>query len=252
MARDRAADDRGPPARADDARHPHGGARGAARSPGATAVARCASGRSPRAPSPGPRAMDAAGTQPTVTDANLLLGYLPSGGELAGGVALDCDAAAAAVAALAETLALDVRRCAEGIVRVANAEMVRALRVVTVERGDRPAPLRAAAVRRGRAAARMRDGASSSRSRASCARGSSGVLSALGPGRSPRRGATRRARFCAAGTRSTATQLGARRGRAGRAGCARPGGASPRARSCGMRCATRASRSSCRSRRRRA
>jgi N-methylhydantoinase A len=53
-------------------------------------------------------------------------------------VALDRDAAEAAVGALGRDLGLEALECAEGIVRVANAEMTRALRVVTVERGVDP------------------------------------------------------------------------------------------------------------------
>jgi N-methylhydantoinase A len=87
---------------------------------------------------PGPACYGRGGTRPTVTDANLLLGHLPGDVPLAGGVALDRAAAERAVGALAERLGLDLLACAEGIVRVATAEMVRALRVVTVERGIDP------------------------------------------------------------------------------------------------------------------
>jgi N-methylhydantoinase A len=87
---------------------------------------------------PGPSCYGRGGTEPTVTDANLVLGYLAADAPLAGGVALDLDAARRAVGALAEELALSRVQCAEGIVRVANAEMLRALRVVTVERGIDP------------------------------------------------------------------------------------------------------------------
>jgi N-methylhydantoinase A len=87
---------------------------------------------------PGPACYGRGGTEPTVTDANLVLGYLASDAPLAGGVALDAQAARDAVKALAGELALGVTECAEGIIRVANAEMVRALRVVTVERGVDP------------------------------------------------------------------------------------------------------------------
>jgi len=87
---------------------------------------------------PGPAAYGRGGTEPTVTDANLLLGRLDPEGELAGGVRLDRDAAERAIAALAASLDLDPIACAEGIVRVANAEMVRALRVMTVQRGVDP------------------------------------------------------------------------------------------------------------------
>ena len=86
---------------------------------------------------PGPACYGLGGTEPTVTDANLLLGYL-STDELAGGVALDRTAAQRAIELLAGQLGLEPLHCAEGIVRVANAEMTRALRVVTVERGIDP------------------------------------------------------------------------------------------------------------------
>src|SRR5947209_10563962 len=86
---------------------------------------------------PGPACYGRGGTEPTVTDANLLLGYLDAASPLAG-VALHPGLAERAVAELAETLGLNTVACAEGIVRVANAEMVRALRVMTVERGVDP------------------------------------------------------------------------------------------------------------------
>lgn len=87
---------------------------------------------------PGPACYGRGGTEPTVTDANLVLGHLSADVPLAGGVELDAGAAHAAVERLAGELGLDVRACAEGIVRVANSEMVRALRVMTVERGIDP------------------------------------------------------------------------------------------------------------------
>jgi N-methylhydantoinase A len=87
---------------------------------------------------PGPACYGRGGEEPTVTDANLLLGRLDADGSLAGGVALDRDAAQRAVGALAAQLDLAPEDCAEGIVRVANAEMVRALRVMTVQQGIDP------------------------------------------------------------------------------------------------------------------
>jgi N-methylhydantoinase A len=87
---------------------------------------------------PGPACYGRGGTEPTVTDANLLLGYLSPESELAGGVALDEDAARRAITSLGETLGLGEIETAEGIARVANQEMIRALRVVTVERGVDP------------------------------------------------------------------------------------------------------------------
>jgi N-methylhydantoinase A len=87
---------------------------------------------------PGPACYGGGGTEPTVTDANLLLGYLAADAPLAGGVELDRRAAERAIGELAATLELEALDCAEGIRRVAGAEMVRALRVVTVERGIDP------------------------------------------------------------------------------------------------------------------
>ena len=87
---------------------------------------------------PGPACYGRGGEEPTVTDANLLLGRLDGDAPLAGGVALDREAAQRAVSTLAEALGLDPPACAEGIVRVANAEMVRALRVMTVQQGIDP------------------------------------------------------------------------------------------------------------------
>jgi N-methylhydantoinase A len=84
---------------------------------------------------PGPACYGRGGTEATVTDANVVLGRVR---RLAGGVTLEPKAAERAVAALAERLELDTHACAEGIIRVANAEMLRALRVVTVERGVDP------------------------------------------------------------------------------------------------------------------
>ncbi|MBV9168128.1 MAG: hydantoinase/oxoprolinase family protein [Solirubrobacterales bacterium] len=87
---------------------------------------------------PGPACYGRGGTEPTVTDANLLLGYLAPDRPLAGEVRLDRRLAEDAVADLGRCLGLDPIACAEGIIRVANAEMLRALRVVTVQRGIDP------------------------------------------------------------------------------------------------------------------
>ncbi len=87
---------------------------------------------------PGPACYGRGGTEPTVTDANVVLGYLDPASPLAGGVALDAAAAEQAVARLARSLELSVPDCADGIRRVACAEMTAALRVVTVDRGVDP------------------------------------------------------------------------------------------------------------------
>lgn len=86
---------------------------------------------------PGP-ACYGRGTRPTVTDANLLLGRLDADAPLAGGIRLDRERARRAVAGLAGELGIEPDACAEGIIRVANSEMVRALRVVSVQRGLDP------------------------------------------------------------------------------------------------------------------
>lgn len=87
---------------------------------------------------PGPACYGRGGERPTVTDANLLLGYLDAHSPLAGGVALDGRAAERAVGALADELDLPPEQAAAGIVRVASAAMAQAVRVVTVERGIDP------------------------------------------------------------------------------------------------------------------
>ena len=78
------------------------------------------------------------GTEPTVSDANLLLGRLDPAYFLGGRMTLDVDRARAAVHDLAVRLGLTDEALAEGIVRVANASMERAIRVVSVQRGFDP------------------------------------------------------------------------------------------------------------------
>src|SRR5271165_3429514 len=87
---------------------------------------------------PGPACYGRGGSRPTVTDANLLLGRLLEDTPLAGGLSLDRSAAALAVSGLAAELDMDALACAEGIVRVAEAEMLGALRLMTVQRGVDP------------------------------------------------------------------------------------------------------------------
>ncbi len=84
---------------------------------------------------PGPACYGHGGEQPTVSDANLVLGYLSDQRLLGGTVRLDRALAAAAVAALAEPFGMTAEDAALGIYRIANASMARALRRVTVERG---------------------------------------------------------------------------------------------------------------------
>jgi N-methylhydantoinase A len=92
---------------------------------------------------PGPAAYGLGGDDATVTDANLLLGYLQDGTVLGGtgGVTLRHELAERALGALGERLGEDAVGAALGVVRVANAEMVRALRVISVQRGIDPREL---------------------------------------------------------------------------------------------------------------
>ena len=113
--------------------------------------------RARRAPTRGRPCYGRGGTEPTVTDANLVLGHL-SRRHPAGGRGRRSMRDAAAGGRRAGRAAVDeLPDCAAGIIRVANAEMVRALRVVTVQRGIDPARLRAALLRRRRRPARDPD-----------------------------------------------------------------------------------------------
>ena len=86
---------------------------------------------------PGPACYGRGGTAPTVTDANVLLGYCdPSA--FAGGIALDVGAAAAAVDGLAASLGVDRVRAAWGIHEVATLDMENAIRLVSINRGFDP------------------------------------------------------------------------------------------------------------------
>jgi len=87
---------------------------------------------------PGPACYGRGGTDATVTDAVLVLGWLDPGQPLASDLRLDPEAAETAVATVAQQAGLDIARCAEGIVEVVVATMVRALRRVSVERGLDP------------------------------------------------------------------------------------------------------------------
>lgn len=87
---------------------------------------------------PGPAAYGHGGTEPTVTDANLLLGRLGSDSALAGGLKLDRAAAERALATLGETLGLNTLETAAGVIEIANLEMLRAINAITVARGIDP------------------------------------------------------------------------------------------------------------------
>lgn len=90
---------------------------------------------------PGPVCYGRGGTQPTVTDANLVLGRLDGGNFLggSGAVGLDAEAALAALTRLGNELSgYSPQEAALGVIRIANATMERALRRVSVERGHDP------------------------------------------------------------------------------------------------------------------
>ncbi|MFG1265091.1 hydantoinase/oxoprolinase family protein [Xanthobacter aminoxidans] len=88
---------------------------------------------------PGPVAYGRGGTSPTVTDANLVLGYLNPHALVSGELKLDMDGARAAIAALGERVGLPAIETAYGIHAIADATMLRALRGVSSEKGRDPA-----------------------------------------------------------------------------------------------------------------
>jgi N-methylhydantoinase A len=87
---------------------------------------------------PGPACYGRGGTEPTVTDANLVAGRLDPDYFLGGAMRLDPDAAARAFARLGKRLGVDGRAAARGVLRYAVAQMAHALRLVTVRRGHDP------------------------------------------------------------------------------------------------------------------
>jgi len=84
---------------------------------------------------PGPACYGNGGTAPTVTDANLLLGYMDADRPLGGEIRLDTTAAQNAIAPLARAMNVSAEDAALGMLRVATANMTRALGRITVERG---------------------------------------------------------------------------------------------------------------------
>jgi N-methylhydantoinase A len=87
---------------------------------------------------PGPACYGRGGAEPTVTDANVLLGYMPAGGVADGQVAISVELAEQAVRRVADPLGLTPLEAASGIHRIANARMTRALRSVSSEKGRDP------------------------------------------------------------------------------------------------------------------
>ena len=84
---------------------------------------------------PGPAAYGLGGHAPTVTDANVILGYLNPDRVYGGSIRIDRGRAEAALAPIAQRFGLSLTAAAHGVVEVANASMLRALRLVSVQRG---------------------------------------------------------------------------------------------------------------------
>ncbi len=87
---------------------------------------------------PGPACYGLGGKNPTVTDANLVLGRLQADNFLGGSMQLDTKAAYNAIESLAKRLAMDTTELAQGIVSIANEHMIQALRVISIQRGIDP------------------------------------------------------------------------------------------------------------------
>jgi N-methylhydantoinase A len=87
---------------------------------------------------PGPACYGKGGTHATVTDANLMLGRLSAKGLIGGRMPLDFDAARAMMEPIAKRLSFSIERAALGIIEIVVANMVRAIRTVSVERGHDP------------------------------------------------------------------------------------------------------------------
>ncbi|MFB1490127.1 MULTISPECIES: hydantoinase/oxoprolinase family protein [unclassified Thiocapsa] len=87
---------------------------------------------------PGPACYDRGGSEPTVTDANLVLGRLDPNGFLGWRMRLNSDAARTALARLAKAMGLSIEEAALGVIRLADEHMARALRVISVQRGLDP------------------------------------------------------------------------------------------------------------------
>ncbi|MEM6581375.1 MAG: hydantoinase/oxoprolinase family protein [Pseudomonadota bacterium] len=87
---------------------------------------------------PGPACYMKGGELPTVCDANVVLGYLPSDVQLGGKMEINRDASVAAVQKVADAMGIDLMAAAEGICKIVNESMFGALRLVSVEQGHDP------------------------------------------------------------------------------------------------------------------
>ena len=87
---------------------------------------------------PGPAAYDKGGEVPTVTDANVVLGYLPADARLGGDMTISHKLASKSVQRIADSLGIALEKAAEGIIQIVNENMCGALRLVSVEQGYDP------------------------------------------------------------------------------------------------------------------
>ncbi len=87
---------------------------------------------------PGPAAYGQGGVEPTVTDANIFLGYIPTSSSFSGSIPLSRDLAGEALGRLGESLGLSALETAEGILQVVDSHMDGAIRAVSIEEGFDP------------------------------------------------------------------------------------------------------------------
>lgn len=87
---------------------------------------------------PGPAAYGRGGTEPTVTDANIIIGRINPEYFLGGNIRIDIERAHAAVSTIAQPLGVSIEEAALGIIRIANANMIHLLKLVSVRQGRDP------------------------------------------------------------------------------------------------------------------
>ena len=104
---------------------------------------------------PGPACYMKGGEEPTVCDANVVLGYLPSDVQLGGAMEINREASKQAVQKSADAMGISLEDAAEGIVKVVNESMFGALRLVSVEQGYDPRDFSLGRLWRGRPLARQ-------------------------------------------------------------------------------------------------
>ena len=85
---------------------------------------------------PGPACYRRGGTEPTVTDANIVLGRIDPNAVLGGTLPIDADASFAVISEIAETLGMDITETALGIVAIAEDVMAGAIRTVSIDQGS--------------------------------------------------------------------------------------------------------------------